>query len=291
MLSTILNGRGMLAHRQGDLPQAAAHVERHLAIDRARLGADHPRVALGTANFAFVRERLGDLDAADSLYAAALGVFSAALDDAHPLRYAVATSLANVRAKRGLHDEAGSMFEQALAGTRRVTGATPELAVGLSQYADLLSARGMLDSAERVAMEAMRIERGTFGPAHPAAATTLVQVAGIQCARGAHAEAIAAYRDGISVLESRLPAEHPRIGDAKLKFGRCLTQAARHADAEQQLLAVFESAGGGSAAPLAARAVPAARALADLYDAWGREADAARYRALADAPADPAPTP
>jgi tetratricopeptide (TPR) repeat protein len=75
-------GRLVLWHR-ADYQQARSLLERALAIDEARLSADHPDTARSLDNLANVLADQGDLDAARTLFERALATREARLSGDH----------------------------------------------------------------------------------------------------------------------------------------------------------------------------------------------------------------
>ena len=222
LLTTVLNGRAMLAQRAGDFDMAAALASRILAVDRARLGPTHPRVAVDIHNLAFARMRSGQLQEADSLFGEALALLRSSLGEDHPMAIDALAALANVRAQRGLRTDARPLFEAALAADLRVRGAdTPARAMMLSQYADLLEADGSPAEAEAAVVQAVAIAGRTVGTRHPSWGVTTAQLARLHCARGAVDSAERLYREALLVLEAALPPAHPRIAQVRAAYARC----------------------------------------------------------------------
>ena len=285
LLSTVLNGRAMLAQRTGDFATAAAFSTRILAIDRARLGMEHPRVAIDLFNVGLMQERLGQAEAGDSMVAEAVDIFRNAVGASHPMYFTALSSLANVRSRRGLHDEARPLFDEAITGMRRALGAVPELANTLSNYADMLNATGDIMGAEAAVAEALEIHRKAAGPAHPAVGVLTAQLGRLHCARDAFVEAGERFREALTVLGAALPPAHPRVIDVRGGFAVCLVRARRFEEAEALLVASFETLGGeaavASAGPGPGGPRDVAARLVELYVAWGRPELAATYRPLA----------
>jgi hypothetical protein len=98
--------------------------------------------------------------------------------------------------------------------------------------------------------------------------------------QGKHARAEPVWRELLEGRRLAYPAGHWRIGEAEILLGHCLTQLKRFPEVEPLLLAAHERvvrAKGPEAPPLAVFASVAA--LVELYDAWGRDDEAARWRA------------
>jgi len=188
-------------------------------------------------------------------------------------------NLALVLFDRGDYAAAEPLSRAVLAEARRTLGPTdPDLAVSLNNHGRLLRALGRLDEALVLSREAV----AALGEGHAFRGIALGNVGELECERGEVDAALATLAAGIAVGERALGARHADVVMVRAKLGQCLTRARRFDDAERELLA----------AASALRAVPdadpkyrqrVATGLADLYDAWGRPADAAAWRAQAGA--------
>jgi tetratricopeptide (TPR) repeat protein len=291
LLSIILNGRATMAQRAGDFEGAAAAAERILAIDRARLGESHPRIAIDLANIAFMHQRLGRIRQADSIQTASLDILRATVGTEHVLYFRALASLASIRAELGATGEARALFVESIAAMRRSMAESSELGITLSQYASLLAADGEPIAAEAAIGEAIAIERNANGADHPNVGILTTQLAKVRCTHDSDG-ALVHFHEALDILQRNLPPAHARVIDARRSLGGCLTSAGEFSEAENVLLAAFESVGGstdgavpGADLPRPAREVAAA--LADLYAAWQRPGEAAAYRAVADPQSTP----
>lgn len=96
------------------------------------------------------------------------------------------------------------------------------------------------------------------------------------------AEAIAAQSESLEILRAAGAGANATSTSA-MKLAGFLAASGRFAEAETLLLEVHDVLPAGATGHGPSRAT-AARALADLYDAWGRPGDARRYRAGSDEP-------
>jgi tetratricopeptide (TPR) repeat protein len=86
---------------------------------------------------------------------------------------------------QGRYDEAEGLFRRALAIWVRDPGRDRvDLAVGLSNLANLLRARGEFPEAERLYLEALTIERAAFGEESVTVVETLYGLGATQAAVG-----------------------------------------------------------------------------------------------------------
>jgi hypothetical protein len=105
--------------------------------------------------------------------------------------------------------------------------------------------------------------------------------------RHAYADAAALLRETIASANETLTPAHWFTGVFRRNLGRCLMKDGQRAEAERELLAahaVLAAARG----PQDRQTVIAVRDLVDLYDAWGRQADARTWR---DRLPQPSPSP
>jgi len=73
------------------------------------------------------------------------------------------------------------------------------------------------------------------------------------------------------------PPGHWRIDEARVNVGVALVHAGRFADAERELLSVYQGLG-VSRGTAAEETQLARKRLVELYERWGRPAEAQRYR-------------
>ncbi|MEZ4587742.1 MAG: serine/threonine-protein kinase [Gemmatimonadales bacterium] len=220
LLSSVLNGKIALAGRLGDFATMATLAEQNLEIDVARHGPVHFRIGIDYGNLAFMRARLGELDAADTLYGQAVDVFRQTVGPNHPAYYKALGAHGNLEWRMGRGAEAKAKLQASVDGLR-ASGADADLSVSLSQLADAFAEQDSLVTAERLALEALEIERRVDGPEHPSYAATLAQLATIRCRMGRIAEGEAGHREALALLDGVLAADHPRVLDVQRRLEMC----------------------------------------------------------------------
>jgi hypothetical protein len=101
--------------------------------------------------------------------------------------------------------------------------------------------------------------------------------------KGDLAGAETVLRDGVNQRQTALPKGHPEIAAARVNLAAFLMSQKRYADAEPLLLAAHEGLKAhpqaAASAALARRRADAAERLARLYEATGKPAEAAKWRA------------
>jgi eukaryotic-like serine/threonine-protein kinase len=283
-LAEALNARGALAHRTGDAARAIELLEEALAINRALLGDEHPRVAREVHNVAFVLDRAGRLTEAEPLYRLSFDLHRRLLGDAHPVTWLATTAYADALARLDRTAEARPLFEQVLPNQRAALGArSPDLAQTLRQYAALLERTGEDAAAEAAARENVDILLAAFGAAHPGVAAGRARVARLACRRGAITEAVALFADAGRTLQASGPS-NPGALAAAADHGACLLGARRFDEAEAVLVSAWRSSDNGdpaAAGPPIPDGTPQARLaalIAELHAATGRSESADRLR-------------
>ena len=161
---------------------------------------------------------------------------------------------------------------------RLFPGSHPDVATGLTNVGRWLTERGDYDAAESMVLESLAIRRELLGDAHPRVAVSLTALARLYLLTGRVAEAESTSRDARLLLTDALSAEHWRSAWAGSIEGASLTKLGKFSKAEPLLLQSHKII----VADAGARPVhveSSRQYLADLYQAWGRPEEAARYSA------------
>ncbi|MHC4609135.1 MAG: tetratricopeptide repeat protein, partial [Planctomycetota bacterium] len=110
---------------------------------------------------------------------------------------------------------------------------------------------------------------------------SLHNVAVLRQYQGRDAEALALAHDALEAAETSLPRGHLKIGRYRDHLGTCLTALGRFAEAERELLEAYDSLRGqlGGGHPYTQKVVAD---LIDLYEAWGKPAQAAEWKTRLD---------
>ena len=262
-----------------------------LRIRRAALGADDPEVAVSLSDLASVLRLNGDLVGAESLLRQSVDINRKTRGDFHPNTLTSVHDLALISVMRGDYASAESMFRRVLASLPDTVGERhPLVAAVLNNLARVLAREGRYDEAAVALTKALDIAGPALGEDHQLVAIYTTNLASVQLARKHAAEAETLLRRALPI-RSRMPGVVPgrrrtlseddwSIGATKSLLGAALTGLGRYSEAETALL---EARGDLDALPRASALdvkVNVTR-LIDLYDAWGKPARAAEFRAAA----------
>jgi tetratricopeptide (TPR) repeat protein len=161
----------------------------------------------------------------------------------------------------------------------------PTVAVAIHDLLGLAYANiEQYEAAEQQLRTALALHEALGKGRKPDAAVTLERLGRVLMNRGEFAEAEPILRECLELRRQSLGAAHWLTYHTENEWGVCLARLGRYDEAEEALAA--SHAGLHSAFGAEDERTEAARQrLADLYESWGKPAEAARWQA------DPAPAP
>ena len=250
-----------------------------LELRRRLLGARHERVAetLCELGDLLVEMGGGKLEAAEAPLAECLAIRRQRFSEPHLAIAEALHNLAWMKDHRRQDDRAAELYDQALGMYRALGGRHPDLVSTLNNYAYFTMRRGDPEQAAATFREALALERqlAPEGSNWPLLQSNLAMALSLD---GEHTAAEPLARQASELLRERLGADHWRTAYAEGVLGSVLTGLARYPEAEGFLLRSYgymeENMGATFYAPQAADRLIA------LYEAWGRDEAAARYRQL-----------
>jgi serine/threonine-protein kinase len=318
---------GSVLRKQGRYDEAEKALAQGEALLLSGLGPDDGQRASCLGELATSYYQRGDYGRAQAGFEAALAAHRRRGDELSAGM--VINNLGLVRSSQEDYKGSEAHYRQALEIVRRHKGADhPQVAINLFNVARSLQGQGDFAGAEPLFREALEINLKALGEDHPEVGIDWILVANTVHKKGDPAGSEALFLKGLAILEKSLPPEHPRIADGNLGLGRAYLDLGRLEDARARLdraLRLRQAQYGpddwhtaearlswgawlgragrraeGEAELLRARAAvegksrrlerETARLLAELYDAWGRPADAAAWRQRLAAAASPSPS-
>ncbi|MCP3920394.1 MAG: serine/threonine protein kinase [bacterium] len=271
-------GLGRLLEAKGDFAGAAAVHREALASDRRRLPAGHPYLAGDLINLAATLAGSGEHSAAEAACREALEIQVSHGRDEHPRTLTAMSALGNCLMSQGRLDEAEPLLRDSLNLRGRVLGEeSPTVLQGRADLALLLHRQGERTEAEKLFRDTLDLQRQKSGADDPGTLTTAHNLALLLIAKQGLDEAEQLLRSTIERRRRVLGEAHPYTLKSMTLLGRLLTDEKRFPEAEVQLQRTYtktESVLGDGGQ--AARAV--LDRLIDLYEAWERPEEAARWR-------------
>ena len=153
---------------RGRALDAAALVERFVALDRAIVPPGHPGLVTDAQLIARVLEVLGEPALALPIASAARATRLQQLGDAHRLSASALARVASLEAALGRDDDAARDYAAAFATMRDLVGEDhDDLAAMREHYAAFLARRGDTAAARAHLLGAAAVWRRIGGPAHP----------------------------------------------------------------------------------------------------------------------------
>jgi serine/threonine-protein kinase len=274
-VGTLLNNLGTLMYASGRFDEAEAFDRQALAVRQAALGPDHPYVGNSLLNLAVVIERK-DPAAASMLYRQAADITRAALGPDHPRLAQILRNWGVMLGNQRKWAEAIPRLREALR-IRRVAfkEESRDVADALAKLGRALRDSGSLREGEALTRQALDVNVKVLGVDSEPVATSRKDLGSLLCASGHTAAGLALLTEAAAYYDRHPLVEPVGAAVARGELGECLTREKRFAEAEAPLLAAHAHM--AKLGPDHRWSQQAARRLADLYTAWGRPADAAKY--------------
>ncbi|MCB9885664.1 MAG: serine/threonine protein kinase [Planctomycetes bacterium] len=305
-------------YAQRKFGEAAAAQRQALQFSREALGEDDPRVLFCTSQLGSYLTLAGDLDGAEVANRAAVAL-SQKLHGEHSSEFVSALgSLATVFVRKGKASEAEPLLRQALAVLVEQQGQdSEEVALRQSDLAYVLLDKREYAEARALAEKSLVTVRKVNGNVHMRVYNLLGTLADIYRGLGARAELVAALRERLVLVVALAPPGHPEIDGVRAQLGAALlddqpaeaesllreclavrvqqapdswlryncasmlggalVRQGKYAEAEPLLLEGYEKM--QPPPELVSRKSNALLRVIELYDAWGKTAEAAKWRA------------
>jgi non-specific serine/threonine protein kinase/serine/threonine-protein kinase len=270
---------GRLLRQQGKLAEAEPLLRQGLEACRRVLGPDHPDTLNAENSLALLLQDQGKLVEAEPLLRQNLEARRRVQGPDHPGTLNAVNSLALLLLDQGKLVEAEPLFRQNLEARRRVLGPDhPDTLSSVSNLAGLLKDQGQLSEAERHAREALARGRKALPPGHRSIANSLAVLGEVLTASGRASEAEPLLREALESRRKALLPGHAKTATAECLLGACLMAQKKYAEAEPLLLSGYRALEKAQGTP-PTQLTKARQRLVKLYEAWGKPAEAAKWKA------------
>jgi tetratricopeptide (TPR) repeat protein len=255
--------------------EATALVTEQVAEARERFPADSPELAAALTDAGQALSDAKAYAAAEPLYIEVMATRTAKLGAEHPDTMLSRDNLAALQRLMKKFDQMIPLLEESLSMRKAQLGPDhPELLgrqVALGRcYCD---AGRFADGLPLI--EGVRDKRRN--DPHPGWVQNVLLAAYVQA--GKTAEATALMMERVTYAREQFPADSPEVVAALADAGKCLIDAKAYADAEPLLLDGYNTLTQTKAlSPSRAYEAQLAYALVQLYDAWGKPDEAAKWR-------------
>lgn len=267
-----------VVYRLGRMAEAEAMLEELIPIQQRVLGREHPDTLTASDSLALVLGAQGKYERAKAVAREAVRLSRAVHGDEHPRTLNAIGVLASILEDEGSLDEAESAFRELLALHRTAFGDThPVTLLTMQNLASVLSRLGRPEEAIPLFRTAHEAYRASHGENHPNVLITAHNLARALSDAGDADEAVKIYRELLPMARERFGSDHHLVATFEGGLGAALLQLGRYAEAEKHLLVSHERLS-EVFGPDNRRTVVSAERLVELYEMWGRPAEAARYR-------------
>ncbi|MEQ1689751.1 MAG: serine/threonine-protein kinase [Gemmatimonas sp.] len=278
-----LENRGRVLYRLGRNPEALTALRAAFAVSRARGKADDPAMAATYINAAVITSDMGENVEADSLAKRGYEIARQAHGDDYPLVWSAQAVRAGTLDRLGHADEAEALLRAVLEARHRILGEThPEYAFTMFNLADRLLRGGKWAEAADLSRRVLKLRGISIDDTHPAIAVSMQYLGR---ALG-HLDSVAVgerwLRESLALRAKILPPGHWLLASSESAIGENLVLARRFPDAEKMLLNAEARLkdSQGDKAPVVR---DARTRIVALYDAWGKTADAEKWRGILNA--------
>ena len=279
-------GHPLLAQAMGNLAWALMDLEKYdeaeqlqresLLLKQRLYGDTHPEIAAELNNLAYTLQSKRDFAGAESFYRQALGMNIKLLGPDHPDVAFTENNLAWLLYRKGDLKGAVSLMRHVLGSRRRSLGADhPDVAAAAASLAHWLIDLRDYDEASRLVEESIAIREKALGKEHPQTTGSLLVKSDLMLATGRPEEARSLAIEAQRILRISLPEDSWQVARAVNNEGAALAKLGDFAAAERLLLKSLPALSVASIPGLDTRGN---QRLVELYMAWGRPAEAAKYR-------------
>ena len=251
------------------------------AIIQTSLGEGHSYTQTMRNNLALVYDLMGRRDLAIKMYEDAIESMKPTIGPDHSTIAVTTNNLATSLQRDGQLERAAAIQSDAIAMVRRLYGAEhPSVAQYTHNLAAIWREQKRVVEAESLETVAYAMRKKLLGEDHLNVAESAGTLAVWAFQDGDIETAIRRYEEALAIKRKQLPADNWSLAKTASQLGGCLARAGRYAAAESLLLA-SEPILSKSASVSAADKRTSLVRLVDLYDAWGKPAEAAKYREAA----------
>ncbi len=262
-------------------------LEEAVATRRRLLGEDHAETLTAANDLANAYWYLRRFDRAEPLYVDVVARRRRVLGDEHPDTLRANFDLGSLFLEQRRWDAAETLIRTTLEAQTRLLGEDHADTLGsLGNLEGLLYSRRRFAEAAALAIKVLSARRRLLGNDHPRTATAMHNLASSYYRLSEYARAEPLFQEAIETRRRVLGETHPSTARSRARLSEMFVAQRRYGDAEPLALAASQGflASLGAVHELTQSTV---RELAQLYDAWGKPAQAAEWRSKLTTPVAP----
>lgn len=255
--------------------------QKTVEIKRRVVGADHPSTLLSMNSLAVVYRNQGKYSEAEALLTAALNMRRQAMGDQHPDTAASMNSLALLYMAQARYSQAEPLLTRALEATHQAMGEdNPDTLRIMNSLAELYRRQERPDQAEPLFQKVLAMRRRVLGSTHPNTTNVMASFGEMKIEQRRYAEAESLLREAVNGQEMTSPDTWRRYYTQTM-LGLSVARLGRYAEAEPLMVSGYEGmVRRRDAIPYENRPLlqKAREWTVQLYEAWGRTSEAAKWR-------------
>lgn len=242
-------------------------------------GADAPEVMTMRSNLSMLYHTLGRRDDAIATLRELLVIRREKLGPQHPETLGNLSNLGGLLQLAGKLDEAAPLYEEGLREMEKILPDThPALQALRGNLSTLECERENFERSEELALQVYESRRDTLGEEHMNTLSILHELAKIARKAGKLELALERASNGFEVVQRVTEEGHTFRFEYERELGHIQLERDQFVESEEALLAALESfEAAGTTAPWLD---PPYELLVALYEEWGKEIEATRYRDL-----------
>jgi len=278
--------------------EALPLLEQTLKLVKAKFGPEHPATIMSMSELAYAYESAEKMDEAIALYEQAVKLSNAKSGPAHPTTLGLMNNLALAYDNAGQIDEAIALYEETLVLLKPILGPEhPNTLTLMSNLAGAYDSADRHDEAIAVYEETLKLRKNKLGLEHADTLSSMARFAHALLKSNAWHVAETQLRECLEIREKTIPEDWHTFNTGSMLGGALLGQANelmqtdkeaaqnKFGEAEPFLVAGYEgmkAREGKIPANRMIRVTEALDRLIDLYTAWDKPEEAAKWQAILD---------
>jgi tetratricopeptide (TPR) repeat protein len=263
--------------RLGRYEEAEELLRAALKILEETLGRDHPDIAATLNGLGILRQERGDYVEAESFQSRALAILRNKYGDQNQDVLSIQSNLGLLYQDMGKNEEAAKLMRQTLASDRKLWGNEHvNVAIDLNNLGNLLLKNGDYKESESLLREAAAILKRQN---RPELSIIMGNLGELITKKGDAAAAEPVLADALAMGLKVFGDQNQDVAKIRSKYGACLIQLRNFDKAEDELLPALPVLRDSLGEQNEATQMVISR-LVELYEAWGKEEEASKYRVL-----------
>ncbi len=284
---TSMSHLGNLLRIQGKYQQAEVHLQQAVEIQNRVLGEEHRGTLASMDRLTAVLTSQRKYDEAEALCRRTVAIGTRTLGEEHRGPLGSMCRLGLVLGYQGRYQEAEELLRRTLEIQKRVLG---DKVLGpwrcQRALAMVLKKKGDYTAAEQIYREGLALAKRVRGNDDPVVAASLLLLGIALKEQGTLEEADIVLREAVGSFRAALGEEFWETANARSHHGECLTKIGQYENAEQELLTGYDRLSNALGKDHR-NTLQALERLVDLYEAWGRLNEAAKWRVKSETESQP----